>query len=50
MSKWREGGREWGERGEGEQRKTREQERSKIENRQQAAPFIVSQAFLVVAR
>jgi hypothetical protein len=46
MTMWREGRREWGEK----EQEARERSRSKRERRGQAAPFIVGQAYLAVAR
>jgi hypothetical protein len=47
MTTWREGGREFRKRG---SKRTRERSKSKRRRRGQAAPFIVDQAYLGVAR
>jgi hypothetical protein len=48
---WRErGGGEWGERGKGQEQEEKRREQEKGREEGQAAPFIVSQAHLAVAR
>lgn len=50
MSTWREGGRGMGRRGKGVREQRARREKEERERRWQAAPFIVSQVHLAVAR
>jgi hypothetical protein len=49
MTMWRDGGKVWGGRAQGGKRQEREAREAR-ERRGQAAPFIVGQAYLAVAR